>query len=118
MGLTCFHTISTGQSNYSTTKLSDVNPHWHYQKKEGEQPPLERRIFLEPKINTSEGSPELSTIAIGISRGAGGIRDLYEVGIARKRAYMRSIKFDKLGSAMIEELHIEIVVDVDVQEDN
>ncbi|RKF83964.1 hypothetical protein GcM3_005001 [Golovinomyces cichoracearum] len=70
------------------------------------------------KWNTSEGSPELSTTAIGISRDTGGIRDLYEVGIARKRAYMRSIKFDKLGSASIEELDIEIVVDVDVQEDN
>ncbi|RKF53425.1 hypothetical protein GcM3_218001b [Golovinomyces cichoracearum] len=180
------------KNNYGTIKLPDINYHWHYQRKEGEQPHLERRISLEPKIvkgedrpkgstikvppkakgqgesstrrdpslyehealklslstatpfvieededisssifcqfpktalvsklkwDISEGSPELSTAAVGISRGPDGIRDLYEGGTARKRSYMRSIKLDKLGSASIEELDIEIFIDIDMQED-
>ena len=74
-------------------------------------------LMSKSKWNISEGSPELSTTAILLLRGAGGIRDLYEAGTARERAHMRSIKFDKLGSALIEELDIEKFVDVDVQED-
>jgi hypothetical protein len=56
---------------------------------------------------------ELPTTALGIIRGAGGFTDLYEAGTARERAYTRSIKIDKLGSAVVEELDKETVVDID-----
>ncbi|KAI0996675.1 hypothetical protein K3495_g11509 [Podosphaera aphanis] len=35
---------------------------------------------------------ELSTIAFGIIKGAGGVRELYEAGIVLEIAYMRSLK--------------------------
>ncbi|RKF84108.1 hypothetical protein GcM1_145006, partial [Golovinomyces cichoracearum] len=69
------------------------------------------------KWDINESSPELGTTAIRIPRDLCGIRDLYVAGTGRKRAHMRSIKFDKLGSTSIEELSIEVSVDNDVQMD-
>jgi hypothetical protein len=44
---------------------------------------------------------DLSTTALAYLRGAGSIEDLYEAGTARERVNMRSIKIDKLGSAVV-----------------
>ena len=61
---------------------------------------------------------ELLTTALALLRGAGGFGDLYEVGTLQERAYMRSIRADKLGSAVVDELDKEFVdIDVLVPED-
>ena len=67
------------------------------------------------KWDTTDEMGELSTTAIGIIRGAGGFKDPYEAGTARERAYMRSIKIDRLGSAVIEELDTEVFIDIDAE---
>ena len=64
--------------------------------------------------------PTTSTTMIGIERGAGSARDPYEAGTARERAYMRSVKYGKLGSANTKELDSddEEFIDIDaVQEE-
>jgi hypothetical protein len=58
---------------------------------------------------------DLSTTAPAYLRGAGTIEDLYEAGTARERAYMRSIKIDKLGSALVEELDEDEYLDINDQ---
>ncbi|KAI1002826.1 hypothetical protein K3495_g5377 [Podosphaera aphanis] len=63
------------------------------------------------KRNTTESYSRLSTTALGITRVAGGVRDPYEAGKVRERAYMRSIKFDKLSSASVEELDSGMFID-------
>ncbi|KAI0997094.1 hypothetical protein K3495_g11094 [Podosphaera aphanis] len=51
------------------------------------------------KWDISESYLDLSTIALRVTRGVGGVRDLYEVRIVLERAYMKSIKLKKLSSA-------------------
>ena len=67
--------------------------------------------------STGHGWSELSTTALGIIKGGGGFRDPYEAGTARERAYIRSIKIDRLGSAVVNELDTEVFIDIDDDED-
>ena len=53
---------------------------------------------------SGEGVEELSTTALGILRGTGTEKDLYEAGIIRERAYMRSLRIEGLGGAEVEKL--------------
>lgn len=62
MGLPCFHTIHARQRNPGILPLSDIDPHWHYEREGGEQPHLGRRILLEPSIVKGKGRPKVSTI--------------------------------------------------------
>jgi hypothetical protein len=48
-----------------------------------------------------------------LRRGASRLGDLYEAGTARERAYIRSIKIDKLGSAVVEQLDDDEYPDFD-----
>jgi len=57
---------------------------------------------------------ELSTTALAILQGAGTIVDLYKAGTAWEKAYIRSIKIDKLGSAVLEDEDEEGFVDIDI----
>jgi hypothetical protein len=66
----------------------------------------------------NKSQAELSTTALALLRGASTMGDLYEAGTERERAYMRSLKIDKLGSAVSEAIE-EVFVDIDVYvEDN
>ncbi|KAI0999278.1 hypothetical protein K3495_g8914 [Podosphaera aphanis] len=67
------------------------------------------------KRDTTESYSKLSTTALGITRGVGGVRDLYEAGTVRERAYMRNIKLDELSSASMEELESGVFLDIDSQ---
>ncbi|KAI1000248.1 hypothetical protein K3495_g7946 [Podosphaera aphanis] len=67
------------------------------------------------KRDTTESYSKLSTTALGTTRDAGGVRDLYEAGTVRERAYMKSIKLDKLSSASVEELDSGLFLDIDSQ---
>ena len=60
---------------------------------------------------------DLSTTALGFHRGGGGLTDRYEAGTVRERAYMRSIKVGKLGTALIEELDDEVFLDIDADDE-
>lgn len=48
MGLPFFHKINARQLNPGTIQLGDINPHWYYQRKEGEETSIERCILLKP----------------------------------------------------------------------
>ncbi|KAI0992880.1 hypothetical protein K3495_g15305 [Podosphaera aphanis] len=67
------------------------------------------------KRDTTESYSKLSITALGITRCAGRVGDLYEAGTVRERAYMRSIKLDKLSSASVEELDSGVFLDIDLQ---
>ncbi|KAI1004802.1 hypothetical protein K3495_g3416 [Podosphaera aphanis] len=67
------------------------------------------------KRDTTESCSKLSTTVLGITTGASGVRDLYEAGTVRERAYMRSIKLDKLSSASVEESDSGVFLDIDSQ---
>ena len=47
---------------------------------------------------------ELSSTLLALLRGADRKEDLYKAGTALQRAYMRSLKLEKLGSAVIGEI--------------
>jgi hypothetical protein len=55
----------------------------------------------------------LLTIALGILRGGKQEDDPYEPGTFRKRAYMRSLNFEKL----VKQVNIELLDDVVVKEE-
>ncbi|KAI0992384.1 hypothetical protein K3495_g15802 [Podosphaera aphanis] len=67
------------------------------------------------KRDTTESYSKLSITALGITRGAGGVGDLYEAGTVRERAYMRSIKLNKLSCASVEKLDSGVFLDIDSQ---
>ena len=50
---------------------------------------------------TYPSEANLSTTLLGLLRGAGGPEDSYDPGTLLERAYMRSLKIEKLGSAVI-----------------
>jgi hypothetical protein len=49
-------------------------------------------------------------------RGAGSAEDLYKPGMLRERAYIRTLKMDKLGSTVVETIKelswVEINIDI------
>jgi hypothetical protein len=55
----------------------------------------------------------LLTTALRLQRGAGTNQDLYDAGTLRERAYMRSVRIEQLGSAVVAELDEEFI-DIDV----
>ncbi|KAI1001744.1 hypothetical protein K3495_g6455 [Podosphaera aphanis] len=65
------------------------------------------------KWDISESYSELFTTALGATRGARMVIDLYEAGMVLGRAYMKSIKLDKLSSAKVDN---EVSLDIGSRE--
>ncbi|KAI1001351.1 hypothetical protein K3495_g6845 [Podosphaera aphanis] len=50
MGLPCFQKTDARKRSPGKIALADIDAHWYYYQRRGEQPQFERRILFEPSV--------------------------------------------------------------------